>query len=132
VRSARKLAVGRWPDKNMKTSTVPALAYGVACVRCRKQTTFRFFRSSVYAFETYRGPTTNDYYRVDLDRIFYQKLVLEDELRRASLEREHGAPLENVPDTMTCPECREPLAVSDDDLGSLPPPAQEAVWAILV
>jgi len=116
----------------MKTSTVPALAYGVACVGCRKQITFPVFRSSFYAFETYREPTTNGYYRVDLDRIFYQKLVLEDELRRVSLERENGAPLEKVPDAMTCPECREPLGVSEDDLGSLPPPAQETAGAILV
>jgi hypothetical protein len=116
----------------MKTSKVPALVYGVACVGCRNQVTFPVFRASFFSFATYRGPVTKDFYRVDLEGEYYKKVLLEELLHVASMQRENGVPLELVPDGMTCPECGEPLGISEQDLRTLPGPGDILIEAVLI
>jgi hypothetical protein len=116
----------------MKATTIPALVYGIACVACRKQIRFPTFCASFNNFDTYRGPSTGAFYRIDLDRIFYQKLSLDDLLQSVSVAREAGIPLERVPDAMTCPQCGVTLGISDGELRSLPTPQETPFEAILL
>lgn len=116
----------------MRIAAVPALIYGVACIGCRKQVRIPVFRASFYSFATYRGATTKDFYRVDLDAVHYKNLNLGDLLDSVSQERENGGLLELVPDAMTCPECGESLGLTDEDLRRLPKPDEATFDAVLV
>lgn len=116
----------------MNTTSVPASVYAVACLGCRDQLAVPVFHGGFYNFGTYRGQKTGAFYRVDLDRIFYQKLDLPLELQRVATLREGGLPLEQVPDGMHCPRCREPLGLSESDLSRMLPARESAVEAVVL
>jgi hypothetical protein len=116
----------------VKTTALPALIYRVGCTGCRGAVEIPVFDGGgFYGFVTYRGPATGRFYRVDLDRIFYLKLVLDTELERAARQFEGGAPLELVPDGMRCPTCGEPVGLAEAELCTLHAREQQVAAVLL-
>jgi hypothetical protein len=115
----------------MTTISVPAQIYDTVCLGCRGHVAVPMFRGGgFFNFGTYRGQKTGAFYRVDLDRMFYGKIDLETELKKAAAEFESGFPLQLVPDKMSCPRCGELVALSEADLATMPPPAETSFDAI--
>jgi hypothetical protein len=113
--------------------SVPAQVYSTVCFRCRSEVVFPVFLGGGFrTFGTYRGPETGDFYRLDLDSIYYQKIDLKTELKKASVEREGGVALELVPDELSCTHCGEPVGLSEAALNTMRQPEESSEVAVLL
>ena len=93
--------------------------------------TFPLFRASFYDFATYRGPTTGQFYRIDVDRIRYADGNIAEILTSLASSFELSVPLQLVPNEVPCAACGAQLALSEAELSTLAPPAEQLCDAVL-
>jgi len=91
------------------------------CPNCKIETDYDMFESGPGGdFETYFGDRTNTFYKVDMLKIHYMNLSIE-EILKPVIEAEGGEDkLRNIPNEVLCKSCKHifyaaPISVSGEE-----------------
>ena len=104
----------------MNTVKLNISEYHAKCPNCNIETDFIMFESGCRGdLEIYIGDTTKTVYRIDMNKIHYLNLEI-DELLRPAIVAEGGAnKLRNIPNQVACKACKSifyaaPVAISGE------------------
>ena len=77
------------------------------CPNCKIDTDFQMFESGAGGdFETYVGDTTESIYRMDMHKVHYMNLTIEELLKPAIKAEVETKKLRNIPDQVMCKVCK--------------------------